>query len=902
MTASFPFELDASAKRRAFPDVDDESEGRVFGLVESGIALPEGGAFYLVEFDSPVLSRARILAYVDKYGRVFETSEPLLIPPARFPDFKAFSQEGTARERGYLAVVSRIGEETAVGSYSCKDPGGNERYRVEGVVGARVFSAPLPGPWEIYDDFIGKAYFRFVGLVRDRAASKPFDLGAVFARFDTTDLFDAVNREILEVESPLGDASSVCDVERYLAVLLRDSGIVGKTREDTAVEMADGQPCIPAVRLLRTAFYANTYYVDFYYADESGVVVENGGLSMCAETAEARFAFLRAEAALNRFLLLTEYLEQHFEGGSRAADEALCSVADMWLCDRICAQARDPQEAPLLASKWDKHLAFARACELLRLPYRIGYEFYSDEAGASFGVNVFCPPADVMALTVWDEASGCYMKRDQAARNGDAARYAAHAAILFAAQAFSVSSDIERVYLNCRRDGGGEVVAAGVFERAAFCAAFAADAERAFAEPFALLRELGIAFDLGESFALQPVPACFERGEGAFAETREPLIHRDDAPFSEEARGLAGVAAPCDLTIFEDGVRAGYADEVAAALDAGVASALECLKSIHDRTENILVRRTCAALMDGFVLGDLDEHSYLEVKQAFVDAYGFKPLMARATALVRSDDEAQAIAVLEELLAKVEATEGFADTAQTCYRFFDSYETRYMYARHCSEDAAGRRVLPLPDEAFLVHDALAQVYTTSIAGADAALEHANRCIELAPARAYSYLRAARVYFMRAEYEQEIAMCSKALEVAWHPADAGLALYWMAYAFWKLECYDAAAACYRRCATLRSAMAEQAMVEFEELLQSVKGLQRHTEEEENEILRKEGVAVGALVANCESMLDMAKASADSGCNSLCCVLAAAAARVVRDDALMPTVRSFSAGKDKLMARG
>ena len=902
MTVSFPFELDASAKRRAFDVLPDQPDGRVFGLVESGITLPEGGAFYLVEFDSPALSRARIVAYVDKYGRVFETGGPLSVPPARFPDFMAYSQEGSARERGFLSVVSRVGEETAVGTYACERSDAGERYRVESVMGARTFASALPGPWEPYADFMGKGYFRFVGFACEQDASRPFDLGAVFARFDTVDLFDAVNREILEVESPFGDVSAVCDIERYLVVLLRDSGIVGKTREDMAVDLADGQSCIPAVRLLRTAFYANTYYVDFYYADASGVVVENGGLSMSPETADARFAFLRAEAALNRFLLLTEYLEQNFEGGSRAADEALCSVADMWLCDRICTQARDPLQAPRLTSKWDKHLAFARSCELLRLPYRVGYEFFSDESGVSFGVNVFCPPADVMALTVWDEGACRYVPRDESARNGEAARYAAHAAILFAAQAFSVSSDIERVYLNCRRDGGGETVAAGVFERAAFCEAFAADGEHAFSDPFASLRELGIAFELDESFAMRSVPACFEQGEGAFAETREALIHRDEVAFSEEARELAGVAAPCDLTIFEDGVRAAYADEVAAVLDAGVASALECLKGIHDRTENILVRRICAALMDGFMLGDLDEHSYLEVKEAFVDAYGFKPLMARATALVRSDDEAQAIAVLEELLAKVEAAEGFSDTAQTCYRFFDSYETRYMYARHCSEDAAGRRVLPLPDEAFLVHDALAQVYTTSIAGADAALEHAKRCIELAPARAYSYLRAARAYFMRGDYEQEIAMCSKALEVAWHPADAGLALYWMAYAFWKLERYDAAAACYRRCAALRSAMAEQAMVEFEELLQSVKGLQRHTEEEENEILRKEGVAVGALVANCESMLDMAKASADSGCNSLCCVLAAAAARVVRDDALMPTVRSFSAGKDKLMARG
>lgn len=903
MADAFPYELGEKSIRFVFDELPDAPEGRFFGLVKQGIALPEGGAFYVAEFDGSSASRAAILAYADKFGRVFATDAPELIPPARYPDLRAFAQEGTNRERGYLTSVARNGDETLVGSYSCENPGRDERYRLESSEDGRAGSVALPGPWQVYDEFMARAYFALIVFPSIRRDVRPFDLGAVFARFDSLDLFDAVNREILEVESPLAEHPGAAPgIERYLAALLREAQIVGKTREDMTVELPDGFSSAPAVRLLRTAHYADTYYVDFYYADAAGTVVENGMFLTTPETSAARRAFLCTEAALNRFLFLSEYLDRAFEGGTPAADEAFCSAADAWLCDRICTQAPDPTQAKLAQSAWDKHLAFARSCERIRLPYRIGYDFCSDASTTAFGIDVVCPSSDIMAEGAWDEACAGLVPRTAAARNGDAARYVAHVAILLAANAFSVSSDIERVFFNGMYGNRPDApVVSGVFERAAFCEAFASDGERAFCDPFAFLRACGISFELGEEFSLCDVERCFTKGEGVFADEREPLIHRDDTPFSEEARRLSGVAAPCDLGIFEDAERARYADEVSAALDAGVASALDCLKGIHDRTENILVRRICGALMDGFMLGDLDEHSYLEVKEAFLDAYGFKPLMARATALVRADEESQSIAVLEELLAKVEATEGFADTAQTCYRFFDSYEARYMYARHCAEDAAGRRVLPLPDEAFLVHDALAQVYTTSITGADAALEHAKRCIELAPSRAYSYLRAARAYFMRGEYESEIAMCSKALEVAWHPADAGLALYWMAYAFWKLERYDAAAAGYRRCAALRSAMAEQAIIEFEELLQSVKGLQRHTEEEENEILRKEGVPVGSLSANCESMLDMAKAAADSGCNSLCCVMAASGMRVVRDDALMPVVKSFSAGKDKLYAR-
>lgn len=900
--ADFPLELNMTAKRELLDGIPDAFGGRFFGLLRSGVALPEGGSCYLAEFDSRTMARARILAYVDRYGRLFSADGPLAAPPARYPSLEACFLEGAEGERGTLVVYAHDGSSAQVGSYLCENPGKNERFRIEQIQGAPP-SDGSAGRWLSYEHFMVRPYLALLAAASQAGSARPFDLGAVFSRFDSLDLFDAVNREILEVESPLAEhPGQAFAAERYLAAMLHEAGIVGKTREDMAVELAGGFRSVPAVRLLRTVHYADTYYIDFYYADEDGSLVENGMLATSPETSAARFAFLRTEAALNRFLLLSAYLEEHFEGGIPAADEAFCAAADAWLCDRICTQAGAPDDAPFLKSRWDKHLAFARSCEMLRLPYRIGYDFCSDAAAKAFGVEISCPVSDVMASRSFDEAVGGYRERSASERNGDAARYAAHAAILVAAQAFCVSSDIERVFVNCLFGGREDaVVIAGVFERAVFLREFSADEERAFPDPFAFLRACGIAFEFGDDFFLQTVPACFAKGRGDFADEREASIHRDATPFSQEARELAGVAAPCDLSIFEDGERGGYADEVVAALDAGVDAALACLKSIHDRTENILVRRICRALTDGFMLGELDEHSYLEVKEAFLDAYGFKPLMARASALLRADEQSQAIEVLEELLAKVEATEGFADTAQTCYRFFDSYETRYMYARHCADDAAGRRVAPLPDEAFLVHDALAQVYTTSIAGADTALAHALRCIELAPARAHSYLRAARAYFMRGEYELEAGMCSKALEVAWHPSDAGLALYWLAYAFWKLERYDAAAACYRRCAALRSSMAEQAMTEFEELLESVKGLQRHTEEEENEILRNEGVPVGSLADNCESMLAMAKASADSGCTSLCCVMAASGMRVIRDDALMPVVKSFSPSKDALFAR-
>mgnify|MGYP002975704086 FL=1 len=351
------------------------------------------------------------------------------------------------------------------------------------------------------------------------------------------------------------------------------------------------------------------------------------------------------------------------------------------------------------------------------------------------------------------------------------------------------------------------------------------------------------------------------------------------------------VDCPMRMSIFEDGQRRAYADEVSAALDAGVENAELTLKQIHDRTEDLLVRDICTRLLAAFSEGALGETSFLEVKEAFMDAYGLKPAMMRASSLMRDDDPA-AIGLLEELAAQGDAIDGFNDTPRVCYRYFDSYETRAIYAKRCLDDSKGRIVNPLADEVFLAHDSLAQELTTTITGADEALRHAQRCIELSPARAYSYLRAARAHFMKDDYENEVKMCCKALEVTWRADDAGLAFYWLAYSFWKLEKYDAAVACYKRCSMLNSYMAAEAKTELDELLSSVKGLKRHSVEEDEAILEALGVPLNALTENAEFLLAAAKETIDSSAVSLGCILAAAGVRISRDDAIVPALRALN----------
>ncbi|WP_415928463.1 hypothetical protein [Slackia piriformis] len=678
MPDSFPIKLGVSPRCVRFENVAGQPAGRVFGYVSKGIDLTDGGSFYVVEFDPADRVRVRLIAYADKYGRMFSCDDVLVAPPARTPTLYLATYADSDHSTGVVFACDANGKDQVVGSYACKNPEEDGPYRMERYERPSLLDTAALDSWLEYADFLARLYLTFVTFADAVEAARPFDLGAVFARLNTADPFDAVNKEVLEAEASWGESlDSGVGIERFLVHELRDAGIMGKSAADFAVELEDGFESVPNVRMVRTKKYADTFYLDFSYLNAEGILVENGLLEALPEAREARESFLRTEAALNRFLLLVDYLEST-DGGFLRATEGVCAQTDRWLIDRICLQAPDITKAPLLRSRWEKHVAFARAGESLRLPYRLGYEFCSSADGIRFGLDVSCPTASTMPSSAWSQETGLFLSASAADRNGAEARYAAHAAILMASLAFSVSSDVEEAYVNCLRGGvASDVVVSGCIRRARFEELLKREeSDRSVKDPFAFLRECGVDFRFGEEFSLESVSSCFKRGEGVFGNTYEASIDRDFTPFSEAARDMTGVARPKDLGIFESRGRARYADELSEALDKGVPAALECLKGIHDRTEDIMLRRICLTLMEGFESGQLGEHSYLEVKEALVDPYGLKAPMARATAFLRADDEAHALEALNELLAKTKSLEGFADTAGTCYRYFDSYETR----------------------------------------------------------------------------------------------------------------------------------------------------------------------------------------------------------------------------------
>ena len=892
----FPYNLNIFNRPKVFDYVPGQPHSGVYGMAQQGLEMPADGACYVVELNPVNRGQVRVIAYCDNHGRVFKTDAPLSMPPARTPDLQLFN---TRESNGTEGVVERS---TGSGPTQTVCRVRFIKSATTSTVNATSIESALQGdPAPLFQarqnhEFMSLAYLAFCEFAPSQAKRPAYNIGRTFERFDEKDLFSAMDEEVLEAEQSW---QSLPGIEQYLVRMLREEGMVGLPREAFNIPWEqlgvhpeeDWAPSANGnLRLIRTRSYADVYYIDYTYRSPDKVY-ENGLFATDAATSKVRSMILGTEGALNRFLLLYRYLSEK-QGITMSETEGYCAQMDQWLIDRICTQMPDPRAPKNLNGLWDVHMELAKAFESLVLPYRIAYEFTSAKDGTIIGIDMGCPTADMMPKSTWNPQANAFVQTTEASRNGTAARYAAHLVILVCALAFAQTPNVSAVYVNAKRtEPDWNAIITGCVNRDAFTAAYAALSDTGVPDPFGFLQSIGVTFSFGESYRLNAVEPAFVMEKGVFEPSYEGLIDRDETVLNQEAQKLLQVRRACDLNIYEEGDRRYVARKVVEALDeGGVDAAVDALKTARDKYEDPTISSLCDQAIEAFELQTLDETSYLEIRNAFEDFYGFKATMTYARSLYENDDPS-AIGVLEELGRNVENVPGFADTDSTCHRFFNSYGSRALYSKHCSENAAGRTVLPDIDERFLSHDLLSRMYLDSVANQEDAVAHAQKMVEIAPSCASSYLRLARAYYMIDNYEQEIHACAKAIELSYDAADTCLALYWAAYAFWQIEKYNPAQACYLRCIQIGASMEEQARSELKELVDSVKGLQRLDKDDQNRIMEAAGIPVGSLRRNDEFLMDAAIASTNSGAVALGTVLAREAMRGLRDDAYGPMVRSL-----------
>lgn len=665
----------------------------------------------------------------------------------------------------------------------------------------------------------------------------------------------------------------------------------------------------PRVRLVRTSAYANAFYVGF---DRRQV------------SADGARKLLEAESLLNRFVLMVGELDR--EGVAQTASLAQVSQLDAWIVDDLMALARpyitgderDGLRADTGSSELDVRLSFARGCESLRVPFRLEYGFRYDSEAQTLVVDVECPSAALMSRAEWDSAASAWCPRTYAQKEALASRYALHLMVVVAAVGFWSGVAVQQVAVNCWHGFGSSAgvdelvvtpdgtprglamnepacVATAVFERERFAKMLATpqDLDACAADPFAFIEGVRHSFALDRDGHLGQVRPLLTLDDPALHPVGSELPPElSDRALTERGAHLLHAKDLVDLGIYENTVRKAAAEEVVEAFKhGGNEAALDAVKDIHDRTENLLLRGACLQVSEGIANGSYTDDSKAAIAEVFSDIYGMQAAMGRAHKLMRTDPSA-ACAQLTRMLAVADEREWFADTPTRKYRYFDSYASRMMYSLRCDEADDGRDLRLPADEYYLGHYRLASILAESLEHAEEAIAHAKRCVELAPSVAAGHLRLARCYFSVFDYLSEIEVLREALRVAWNPSDVGMALYWLGYAFCMIDEYDAGVACYQACTRYESSLAETAATEVADFARR-RGiaLRELSQGEERAALQRAAVDLDVVDANAAFLVVAAGAVADARSYALARNLLSSAEMTLRDDAMPPVLESF-----------
>lgn len=344
----------------------DAPSPSAFGCVVGALRAPKRHDHYIVEFLSA--NEYRLLAYIDRYGRVFSTDEPILAPPARKPDLmiaKFDEQSDRNVQVGCVQVSDAKGTMRQVAQYRLV----NGTYDLfDSWYNFGPYAQRLP-----YDVALARCFLAFVHRANLCGVAVPSrGIASLNQRLRDEKPLAALSGIVRDVHAAEADPimnppALACCFARWL----EEAGIgeaLAKVEALPAVasliESVSGFASSEPLRLVRTTRYANTYYV--------GVEDE--------ESAPAQKTVWALEAALNRFLLVEEAL------GDKAAvaSDADCGRWDAYNIETIAAQVFSEEGAfassgPNEAREWDLHAFIGRTMELLRLPYRFSANYRCDE-------------------------------------------------------------------------------------------------------------------------------------------------------------------------------------------------------------------------------------------------------------------------------------------------------------------------------------------------------------------------------------------------------------------------------------------------------------------------------------------------------------------------------------------
>ena len=852
-----------------------------FGVVGGRVMRPKpkSGGMYLVhlEGDSPSDRAMRIVAYLDRYGRVFACDEPQVAPPARTPDMEIARFNDVAQDAvktaGYVYVHDGEGDAArCVAAYK----GTADLYKVSDTwyrFGERKAMT--------YKEFMARTYFALCFRPAMGAPAVPSrGVMGVLDALGPEKPFEALRELAGQVQRALSDPQlEAPGAVRLLLENLEQAGLFAINERGVSDE---------AVRLVRSTKYAHLAYLVRNQEDADISDQELWGI----------------EAALNRFILLCERM------GDRADAAGLdeCRQADAQLFVAVGEQdlaGGIPDGAPSghEGGEWGVRCRLALAIEQLRLPVRVDVELAGDIGAGQAAFCLTMPPEGMVPGAAGGE-------------QGAALPYVMRVGLLLADHAFATEPGIAQVKLMAfplpDPQAPQDASAAGSLQPVP-----AVLGAPAASEQLRDSRETAL-FEVDLDRALYAERGGFKQ---AIAGDPRELLDAAGARYD-----VADAQVPRQRVmhpVFESW----SADDQAGELPTWAQGPLgaKCERDL-DIEYDTAYRRMAEGLADSLVEAQSATEAIAAVRRvqsAALEAKDERAVSActRLMAALAETDPAAAVEALIGAIAEAQLLDGFADGSQEAYRAFDSYSARVLYnvsratqpvpidgnpvdsgqgpavdptsGSVAVPDAvadAGKRVRVVPDSFYLCHLEVTHLLERSFERADEALRYGRAAVAMGPSCAMGYRVLGRAYMLQGDMGRAFDVLRAGLRVSLQPTDIALMYYQLGYVMWKRGSADAGVACYLKAVEASPSIAMQATAELRELVAET-GASIPPAGGVEAALATEGVPCAPASETLDVIDAALSAACDAGLANVARSLLATRLRHRPDDALMGVLRSF-----------
>lgn len=459
--------------------------------------------------------------------------------------------------------------------------------------------------------------------------------------------------------------------------------------------------------------------------------------------------------------------------------------------------------------EWGVRQSISAGIETFRLPLRLVANFRVNLMGGDAAIVTKFVPAGAQPASVWSEELGRIVPASHQMREMEATSYALRCVLLLASHAFRCSRRLCHAFVAVVLDTPtrhaclltGDVAREALREL---------DLARSF-DAVAACRQLGLTFKLQDG-ALTEVEQGFSLDDERFCpSTRYATVDLSSRLLPRFEANLLGATRVSDLAINENARRSEVARELFRELTPSTEKNVREILGLTSRDSDPSVvdagRRTARALIDGS-LSDDDAYG---MEDEFVDGDELTRACQRASQLLERNRTHEAVVVLTDALAPIDALDTYTDTDTVVWREFTSYVARTLYNRLLAKPGVTARLVP---DAYFGAQLLMATALMLDGKTEAALGFARRAQDLNPLDMSGTLRATRCLEILGRQDEAARELRHYLAFAFDPQGIGTCYYRLAFMEWHLGNLDVADACYQKAVVSRASCSGAAMLELQ----------------------------------------------------------------------------------------